>query len=92
MINKIILIIFTPFMAGSGTSQLLNQQFLIDQIKAFKNDPRGPYKDIRWFCKDGSVRMPKEPCPDSIGPGVQHARYKDAIVELGNKNHIFLKR
>jgi len=90
MINKIILIIFTLFMAGSGTSQLLNQQYLIDQIKAFKNDPRGPYKDIRWFCKDGSIRMPKDPCPPEIGPGQQHARYKDVVENIASKNHVFL--
>ncbi|MEH6514876.1 MAG: phosphoenolpyruvate synthase, partial [Maribacter arcticus] len=65
-----------------------------DNIKAliekYKNDIRGPYKDIRWFCTDGSVRQPKDPCPDNIGPGVQHARYKDEVVTLGKSNHIFL--
>ena len=59
-------------------------------IAAYKNDIRGPYKDIRWFCTDGSLRQPKDPCPDNIGPGVQHARYKDAVVALGKSNHIFL--
>ena len=65
-----------------------------DNIKAliekYKNDIRGPYKDIRWFCTDGSVRQPKDPCPDNIGPGVQHARYKDEVVTLGKSNHIFV--
>ena len=65
-----------------------------DNIKAlvdkYKNDIRGPYKDIRWFCTDGSVRQPKDPCPDDIGPGVQHARYKDEVIALGKSNHIFL--
>ena len=52
------------------------------QVKTYKNDIRGPYKDIRWFCTDGSLRAPKDPCPDNIGPGVQHARYKDDVVTL----------
>ena len=39
-----------------------------DKITFFKNDIRGPYKDIRWFCSDGSVRAPKDPCPENIGP------------------------
>lgn len=59
-------------------------------VAKYKSDIRGPYKDIRWFCTDGSVRQPKDPCPDNIGPGVQHARYKDDIVALGNSNHIYL--
>ena len=58
-------------------------------IGVYKNDIRGPYKDIRWFCTDGSVRQPKDPCPDNIGPGVQHARYKDEVVALGKSNHIY---
>ena len=61
-----------------------------NQIIGFKNDIRGPYKDIRWFCNDGSIRSPKDPCPDNIGPGVQHARYKDEVVALGKEQHIYL--
>ena len=61
-----------------------------NQIIGFKNDIRGPYKDIRWFCNDGSIRTPKDPCPDNIGPGVQHARYKDEVVALGKEQHIYL--
>lgn len=60
------------------------------QIANYKNDVRGPYKDIRWFCTDGSIRAPKDPCPDAIGPGVQHARYKDEVVALGKRHHIYL--
>ncbi|HDZ06563.1 MAG TPA: phosphoenolpyruvate synthase [Maribacter sp.] len=59
-------------------------------IYTYKNDIRGPYKDIRWFCTDGSVRQPKDPCPDNIGPGVQHARYKDEVIALGKSNHVYL--
>ena len=59
-------------------------------VQKYKADIRGPYKDIRWFCTDGSIRQPKDPCPDNIGPGVQHARYKDEVVSLGKTNHIYL--
>ena len=71
-------------------SQKITDNYIKEQIAIYKNELRGPYKDIRWFCKDGSVRMPKEPCPDSIGPGVQHARYKDIVENIGKKNHVFL--
>tara|TARA_R110000796_G_scaffold35017_3_gene90076 strand:- start:38930 stop:41833 length:2904 start_codon:yes stop_codon:yes gene_type:complete len=71
-------------------SQKVSDEKITELITAYKNDIRGPYKDIRWFCTDGSLRQPKDPCPDNIGPGVQHARYKDAVVSLGKSNHIFL--
>jgi hypothetical protein len=60
---------------------------MVDQLK---KDIRGPYKDIRWFCTDGSVRQPKDPCPDNIGPGWQHARYRDDVIALAKSNHIHL--
>jgi len=62
---------------------------ITSQIELWKNDLRGPYKDIRWFCTDGSIRLPKDPCPPQFGPGMQHARYKDAVVDLGVSNHLF---
>lgn len=73
-----------------AVSQNLNNQYIKEQIALYKNDVRGPYKDIRWFCTDGSVRAARDPCPDNIGPGVQHARYKDVVESIGKKNHIFL--
>lgn len=39
---------------------------------------------------DGSLRQPKDPCPDNIGPGNQHARYKDDVEKLAKSNHIYL--
>ncbi len=71
-------------------SQKLSDQYIKDQVTIYKNELRGPYKDIRWFCKDGSVRQPKDPCPKEIGPGMQHARYKDAVENIGKRNHVFL--
>lgn len=64
------------------------QEVTKDLIIELKNDSRGPYKDIRWFCKDGSINDPKVPCGE-IG-GVQRARYKDVISSLAQKKHIFL--
>lgn len=70
---------------------LLPQRIENIEIKAkvdqYKKDTKGPYKDIRWFCKDGTTRNPQERCPE---PGVQRARYKDEVVSLAKTNHIFL--
>ncbi len=75
---------------NNGFAQKIGNEIIAGQIVQYKKDVRGPYKDIRWFCKDGSIRQPKDPCPDNIGPGVQHARYKDEVVQLGKSNHIYL--
>ncbi len=69
-------------------AQKLDDNLIKARIEKYKTDLRGPYKDIRWFCKDGSIIMPKESCPEP--GGVQHARYKDEVVALGESNHIFL--
>ena len=89
-------ICFKFFIAFFATVNLAYSQTQIsaDDIRSlvenYQNNIRGPYKDIRWFCADGSIRQPKDPCPEKIGVGVQHARYKDEVVALGKSNHIYL--
>lgn len=68
-------------------SQKVENSQISSMIVQFKNDAKGPYKDIRWFCKDGTTRPPQERCPE---PGVQRARYKDEVISLAKTNHIFL--
>ncbi|MCM4170030.1 phosphoenolpyruvate synthase [Arenibacter sp. TNZ] len=82
-----ILLFCIPFM---GIGQKLGNQEIKDLIDSYKKDIRGPYKEIRWFCTDGSIRQPKDPCPDNIGPGVQHATYKSSITDLSKNNHLYL--
>ncbi|AZQ42880.1 PEP/pyruvate-binding domain-containing protein [Nonlabens ponticola] len=69
------------------------QEFTNDRIEAMIDDyrqlDRGPYKRIEWFCADGSRRGSKDPCPDAIGGGIQHASYKDEVKRLADKEHIF---
>nr|WP_321411915.1 PEP/pyruvate-binding domain-containing protein [uncultured Carboxylicivirga sp.] len=86
-INRIILIIILLLPAYSVLISQKHDDIKI-KIQEFKSDPRGPYKDIRWFCPDGSVVPPQERCPDK--GGVQRARYKDYIIELQNSEHLFL--
>ncbi len=88
--SKKLLIFVCLFQSVLLFSQQYTAQELQKYIQEFKKDIRGPYKDIRWFCTDGSIRQPKDPCPDQIGPGVQHARYKDVVEEIAKKNKIYL--
>lgn len=75
------------------SSTLQAQELPISSIKKtidfYKENARGPYKQIEWFCEDGSMREARDPCPDNIGGGVQHASYRDDLKELGKKHHLF---
>lgn len=92
LIMKRLLYFLLFWMACCPTSPLAGQRLSAEQIaeliSKYKQDPRGPYQDIRWFCADGTVRMPKEPCEQA--GGVQRARYKEAVLRLAKDQHIFL--
>lgn len=83
-------ILFLSFIIPfSVISQSYSDGEIKNIIAQFKEDPRGPYYRIKWFCKDGTIRDAKDPCPDDIGGGIQHASYKDKTIALANKNHLF---
>ena len=69
-------------------SQELTPKAVSDLIVSYKNDPRGPYHRIKWFCEDGTEREPRDPCPDAIG-GIQHASFKASALKLRRTNHLF---
>jgi hypothetical protein len=71
-----------------GHAQKLEPDVIKARIESYKNDVRGPYKDIRWFCKDGKTQGATEPCAKP--GGVQRARMKDDVLALAKSNHIFL--
>jgi hypothetical protein len=88
-ITFFLLLVFL-FIGSNSNAQELSNSYIKEQIKSYKLDNRGPYRDIRWFCTNGSIREPKDPCPPNIGPGVQHARYKTEVENIGAKNQIYL--
>ncbi len=73
----------SAFAAGDG--QLAG---LTAKIAALKEDPRGPYQGINWFCPDGSVRPARDPCPS--GDGIQHGKLKDWVLSLEKDPGIYL--
>jgi hypothetical protein len=68
--------------------QAVSNEEVKRRVELYKTDPRGPYKEIRWFCKDGSIIPPDERCPEP--GGVQRARYKDEVHNLSLSNHVYL--
>ncbi|HMM74846.1 MAG TPA: PEP/pyruvate-binding domain-containing protein [Gammaproteobacteria bacterium] len=51
-------------------------------IEAMKADPRGPFDQIRWFCKDGAVLMPTPGACKPHGGGHQHGQWSARTREL----------
>ncbi|WP_430905309.1 hypothetical protein, partial [Maribacter flavus] len=62
--QKYVLFFLTCFFWQSSIlAQIKDNKAISELISKLKQDIRGPYKHIRWFCTDGSIRQPKDPCP-----------------------------
>ncbi|QOD60790.1 phosphoenolpyruvate synthase [Polaribacter haliotis] len=85
LIYSICILIFT----STTFAQKKSHSDIKKIVEAYKKDIRGPYYRIKWFCKDGSIRDSKDPCPDSIGGGIQHASFKESALDLRKSNHLF---
>src|ERR1700681_2603770 len=70
------ILVFIPSLFADGlippleTQQIQQARKLLEDAKI---TPKGPYLQIRWFCKDGPVQPPAgTPCK-SHGGGIQYA-------------------
>ncbi|MFK7932744.1 MAG: hypothetical protein AB8G22_04500 [Saprospiraceae bacterium] len=71
------------------TAQDFSDTKICELIQEYKTDRRGPYRDIRWFCSNGEINMPREPCKDDPD-AVQHARMKPTVEAIADDRHVFL--
>ena len=90
MLKKITLlfVILIAFCLKTQAQELTTKQ-VKNLIESYKKDPRGPFNRIKWFCEDGTEREPKDPCPDSIGGGIQHASFKESALNLRKTNRLY---
>jgi len=88
MKRAVILFIILILFSGNVNSQKIDDLEIKNQIAVFKNDLKGPYQQIMWFCPDGSKVPPQQRCPEK--GGLQRATYKDWVESLAKKNHVFL--
>jgi hypothetical protein len=51
-------------------------------IGDMKENPRGPFSGIKWFCKDGRVLPPKDYACAAKGQGWQHGEWNDRTKQL----------
>ena len=56
-------------------------------IAEMKENPRGPFSGIKWYCKDGSVFPPREYACAKRGGGVQHGEWSDRTRELRGRGY-----
>jgi hypothetical protein len=84
-----ILLFLVLLTSATNVAQEFTDARVKEMIQQYRELDRGPYKSINWFCPDGTVRDSKDPCPESIGEGIQHASYKLEVKELAKQRHIF---
>lgn len=94
IMNKMIFLFLMTFAAftlvvPNTYGQPSDPERIRTMIARYKTDARGPYKDIRWFCKDGTIREARDPCP-GLKQGNQHASFKPEVIALAEEEHIFL--
>ena len=83
---KIIFLLISLILFSNDTyGQTVDEAFL----QRLKEDTRGPYAAIKWFCEDGTRREARDPCPEPM-KGWQHAIYKNEVEQLASRHHIFL--
>jgi hypothetical protein len=67
---------------GNSRDSLPDSRTLRQWIQAMKASPQGPFKRIRWFCRDGTVQPPIEYACSERGGGVQHGEWNDRVKTL----------
>jgi len=51
-------------------------------IEQMKQDPRGPFDSVKWFCKDGTVLPPAAYACQPHGGGHQHGQWSERTKQL----------
>ncbi|MFQ5511432.1 MAG: PEP/pyruvate-binding domain-containing protein [Candidatus Krumholzibacteriia bacterium] len=82
-----LLLVTCTLALAPGTVATRDATDLTALIQDLKNDTRGPYQRIAWFCPDGTIRGANEPCPEG---GIQHALRKDVVVEIEREFGVYL--
>ena len=60
--------------ANTGPSANSHKEY-VNWVEKMKTTSRGPFKEVKWYCNDGSVLPPKSYACSKHGGGVQHGTY-----------------
>ncbi len=82
------LVLAVPALGATGEGGGGRQETQYAQwIEAMKENPRGPFVAIKWFCKDGRVLPPKDFACAGKGQGWQHGEWSERTRELRAKGY-----
>jgi hypothetical protein len=70
---------FIPALVSGAKMELPDETTLRSWVQEMKKSQRGPFKQIRWFCNDGSILPPKAYACREHGGGVQHGEWTDRV-------------
>jgi len=74
--------------AAGFAAQTDNNLHYRQWIEEMKTLPRGPFRELRWFCKDGTVFPPREYACRDHGGGYQHGAWSEHTVTLREAGYL----
>ncbi|MGE0087665.1 MAG: PEP/pyruvate-binding domain-containing protein [Desulfococcaceae bacterium] len=80
--------VFLMLMLSADAAYPQNADEIRNMIQVFKEDERGPFEGIRWFCKDGSILPARQPCEGE--DGIQHGLHRAWVKNLAKEKGIYL--
>ena len=57
-------------------------------VNQFKDEARGPFKSVQWFCNDGTILPPEEYACKEHGGGFQHGDWNDRAVAMRENGYL----
>jgi hypothetical protein len=81
------LVALAALASGIGTARADGQAVYRGWIEQMKQDPRGPFDSVKWFCKDGTVLPPAAYACQPHGGGHQHGQWSARTQELRAKGY-----
>jgi hypothetical protein len=81
---RMVLLLLSLWFAAATTSLLAagSEEVYRQWVVEMKEQPRGPFARLRWYCNDGTVLPPEEFACEPHGGGYQHGEWNDKTLEL----------
>jgi hypothetical protein len=83
ILSLLLTIVLTPHVALSQDLSTYRQW-----INDMKEQPRGPFKRLRWFCNDGTIQPPTAFACKAHGGGYQHGEWSEQTLELRAQGYL----
>lgn len=75
MVSSILSVSTSVATAQSLASGSQDTSEMMAWIEAMKERPRGPFRRVRWYCNDGSIKPPRPYACSNHGGGIQHGEW-----------------